>query len=495
MITQAKKNFLDRLIGRSNDKSRYQNPQQVQDPGQTNDFFSQLLGAKTQGVNPSQPAPTQAGSPTAQTTQPQAQSEDPSGATGAGQGAGKYKLFEMFQPQPTRDTESEEMIRRRQRINAFGSGIGAIAGLAGMATGGDAPFTGDIQTPWNMDEIRRLDQDYRGQLENWIGRRFQTDNLNTQMQNRQVEQDINAQNRMDQINQQGANSMQLAQERAQNQLRQLQAKTQAEQIKEMLSMGIDPNSENAYGEYLQKNQQQFSADLDYTKARTNWNNRPYKTSGNSNTGSNDLPYSLKTLQTGKNAMIQELQQQLKAMPNEITNQEERKALMEQIQSLQSYNPGKNELMDMEIAQRGMEIEDQELAGNQQNEQSNDAQGFPYQPNKGLNINADQMGMKQPTQPTQNQTSEPNIEAVQQEAMTKFQAKLDNIDASKKNMVVEGMGQQVMHNLDRLAGDEPDLDLITEMVEEWASTDLFDSPEDAYQLLTVLILEAQRQRQQ
>ena len=128
MITQTKKNFLDRLFGRTNDKSRYSEQEE----------FNPSMPTFGGSLSP-QPASTQAGSPTAQPTQPQPQSEAPSGAAGAGQGASRYKLFELFQPEPTRDTESEEMIRRRARINAFGSGLGAIAGLAGMASGGDAP--------------------------------------------------------------------------------------------------------------------------------------------------------------------------------------------------------------------------------------------------------------------------------------------------------------------------------------------------------------------
>ena len=376
MITQTKKNFLDRLFGRTNDKSRYSEQEE----------FNPSMPTFGGSLSP-QPASTQAGSPTAQPTQPQPQSEAPSGAAGAGQGASRYKLFELFQPEPTRDTESEEMIRRRARINAFGSGLGAIAGLAGMASGGDAPALPDLQTPWNMEEMQRLDQNYRGQVENWVNRRFQVDQANTQLQNREIEQDINAENRMAEINQRGEQARILAEQRAQAALQQLQAKTQAEQIKEMMEMGIDPNSENAYGEYLQKNREKFNTDLNYTKARTNWNNRIASGSGRGAAEGSQLPYSLGILKAGRDAMIQELREQAKkltAQNNPIQNEAQIKMITDRIKQLETYKPGVNQLMDMEIGEMGMN-----LLNPQENSPENQSNidSFPYQPGQGFNFNS------------------------------------------------------------------------------------------------------------
>ena len=57
MITQTKKNFLDRLFGRTNDKSRYSEQEE----------FNPSMPTFGGSLSP-QPASTQAGSPTAQPT-------------------------------------------------------------------------------------------------------------------------------------------------------------------------------------------------------------------------------------------------------------------------------------------------------------------------------------------------------------------------------------------------------------------------------------------
>tara|TARA_R100000388_G_scaffold92311_1_gene75189 strand:- start:310 stop:1218 length:909 start_codon:yes stop_codon:yes gene_type:complete len=238
-----------------------------------------------------------------------------------------------------------------------------------------------------MEEMQRLDQNYRGQVENWVNRRFQVDQANTQLQNREIEQDINAENRMAEINQRGEQARILAEQRAQAALQQLQAKTQAEQIKEMMEMGIDPNSENAYGEYLQKNREKFNTDLNYTKARTNWNNRIASGSGRGAAEGSQLPYSLGILKAGRDAMIQELREQAKkltAQNNPIQNEAQIKMITDRIKQLETYKPGVNQLMDMEIGEMGMN-----LLNPQENSPENQSNidSFPYQPGQGFNFNS------------------------------------------------------------------------------------------------------------
>jgi hypothetical protein len=217
--------------------------------------------------------------------------------------------------------------------------------------------------------MQTLDQDYRGRLQDWTNRRFQVDAVNNQTVNREIDQEIDAENAMARVQLQGENARQLAAQRAQDALNQLMAKSEAEQIKEMESLGINPYSENAYGEYLAKRGQMANAELKYTQARTNWNNRI--ASGSGRAGAGKQTYDLPTLQRGRQTLLSKYDQQIQALNGRLTgNPMTDNAIMEQIKQLQTekkryydYNPGSNELLDQEVMDAAYQMEEDGINDN------------------------------------------------------------------------------------------------------------------------------------
>ena len=312
----------------------------VNQPGFMSGFFP--------GGMPSQPT-----QPTQPQAQPQAQAGQPEQSGTVGAPNSRYRLMEMMEARPERDAEGMATIQKRAKINAIGKGFSALAGLGGMAMGGDAPVITDSVTPWNMNQMQVMDQDYRNRLQDWVNRSFQVEAANNQTLNREVDQQIDSENRMAQIQVQGENNRQLAAQRASDALNQLLTKSEIDQIKEMQKVGVDPNSENAYGEYLQKMSSKFNSDLNYTKARTNWNNRPATGGGRSG---KEFAYPLDVVQKGRDLKVSQLEQQKAEALKTARTPSEKEAVNKRFDSMiddyRKYNPGANELMDMEMAQLG-----------------------------------------------------------------------------------------------------------------------------------------------
>ena len=398
-LTNAKNNFFARMLGKtSKDKSMYPQQEvgisQAPAPGtqpmapqamQGNGFMAQMLpnyvgpGAQR---NPSQPAVPVGSQPT-QTTQPQTQAGQPEQSGTVGAPSSRYRLMEMIEARPERDAEGMATLQKRAKINAIGKGFSALAGLGGMAMGGDAPVITDSVTPWNMNQMQIMDQDYRNRLQDWVNRSFQVEAANNQTLNREVDQQIDAENRMEQIQLQGQNARHLAAQRASDALNQLLTKSEIDQAKEMQKVGVDPNSENAYGEYLQKMATKYNADLSYTKARTNWNNR--MPSG-SKSGKN-FPYSLDVVQKGRDLKVSQLEQQRTEALKTARTPSEKEAVNKRYDSMiddyRNYNPGANELMDMEMAQLG----GAEQGGDQAGQPAAQApMGNQYDPKRGIVTN-------------------------------------------------------------------------------------------------------------
>lgn len=321
-LGNTKNNFFARLMGKtSRDKSVYPQQEVPYQPTQP------------QGA-PSQPAVT-AGSQPTQPSLPQTQAGQPNQQSGtAGAPNSRYRLMQMIEPKPERDQEGMDVIQRRAKINAIGQGFSALAGLGGIAMGGDAPAQADIVTPFNMQQIQVMDADYRNRLQDWVNRSFQVEAANNQTLNREIDQTIDAEN-----------ARQLAEQRAQAALQQLQAKSQVEQIQAMEAMGIDPNDPQAYEKYLNAQRQKFTTDLNYTKARTNWNNRT--PSSGSSTKRTFTPEELAQYQKNRDAAIAAEQAKLEGL-NPYKDAEKIKAINERIKQLQTVNPGANELTDMEM---------------------------------------------------------------------------------------------------------------------------------------------------
>lgn len=332
-LGNTKNNFFARLMGKtSRDKSVYPQQEVPYQPTQP------------QGA-PSQPAVT-AGSQPTQPSLPQTQAGQPNQQSGtAGAPNSRYRLMQMIEPKPERDQEGMDVIQRRAKINAIGQGFSALAGLGGIAMGGDAPAQADIVTPFNMQQIQVMDADYRNRLQDWINRSFQVEAANNQTLNREVDQTIDAENAMERVKLQGENARQLAEQRAQAALQQLQAKTQVEQMQAMEEMGISPNDPKAYEKYLNAQRQKFNTDLNYTKARTNWNNRT--PSSGSNTKRTFTPEELAQYQKSRDAAIAAEQAKLEGL-NPYRDAEKIKLINERIKQLQTVNPGANELTDMEM---------------------------------------------------------------------------------------------------------------------------------------------------
>ena len=349
-VTNIKSNVISRLLGKTNDHNVM--------PAEQEYFKGMQQTPQYQGQGmPMQQAPQQ---------MPQGQPQAPAQPQ---QGGSRYNLMQMMEPTPTRDMEGEELIKRRAKMNAIGRGLSSLAGLGGMAMGGDAPAIQDLQTPWNMNQLATMDLDYRNRMQDWTGRKFQVDQLNNQTLNREIDQNIDAENRMDQIKLQGENALNTVEARLKADMDKFNAKTYEEKAKEMRDMGIDINSPNAYEQLLQKNKATYTAELNKTKAQTNWNNRLSSASGS---GKQPQTFDLQTLQAGRNARIAQLKQE---RAQEIAAANGNYQLIPQInkkyddleKDMLEYKPGVNQLLDMEVMQWGTP---QEQQNNSINESTN-----------------------------------------------------------------------------------------------------------------------------
>lgn len=400
-ITNAKNNFFTRLFGspveRSKSKFAQQEEQFMQLFNNTPGTPAGASGAAPSGFVP-EFLPNYVGSPTVPTEQkqppitsnPVTSPEPVPNAIKGAEPTSRYKLYEMLQAEPTRDTASEDIIKRRAKMNAISKGLSGLAGLAGVGMGGDAPFVPDGVTPFNMEQIQMLDSDYRNRLQGWIDRSFQVDQANTGVVNREIDQQIDAENANNLENLRTENDAMLADQKAQYALQLLQSKNQEEQWKEMESLGINPQSKDAYAQYLNAQKRRFNSELGYTNSKTNWNNRTTGRGGTA-TDQDGNKYPMDTLTTGRNAMIADLEAQLKQFdPMDFRNQSQIKFLQDQISELKKYNPGKNPLIDSEIAKRGYAIEDEEYGRSRggasgQSAQQPTREMIPYLPGTGLTV--------------------------------------------------------------------------------------------------------------
>lgn len=272
-------------------------------------------------------------------------------------------------------------------MNAIGKGFSALAGLGGMAMGGDAPAIQDGQTPWNMQQLQTMDIDYRNRLQDWTDKKFRVDASNNDLLNREIDQDISAQNARDLENLRTDNDMMLAEQKANYALQQLQAKSQQEQRKEMESLGIDPSDPKAYEKYLQLQRQAFNTDQGYIKARTNWNNRVGSGTSNSRYSGGQQKYDNQTLIKGRNAMMEQLKAE-KAEALKNADPLDRDAIIKQydgmIEDARKYKPGVNPLIDDEMMKMGIQVDEGPgLAGNNADKAPDNQRVVQFDQNRGF----------------------------------------------------------------------------------------------------------------
>ena len=118
MVSDVKDSFITRLFGKPSDKvrQRYLEPEfepsglDFSNPNPTlldafkgNQSLNALMGL--QGLQLEE-TPVQ---------QPQQQRQS------------RYQLYQLLQPEPTRDTASEDIIRKRAKVNAIGKGISCLS--------------------------------------------------------------------------------------------------------------------------------------------------------------------------------------------------------------------------------------------------------------------------------------------------------------------------------------------------------------------------------
>jgi len=239
-----------------------------------------------------------------------------------------------------------------------------------------------------------LDQDYRGRLEDWINRGFQVDQANTGLINREVEQGINAENRMDQIALQGQNTKEAIELRLKADMDKFNAKTYEEQAQEYRKLGLDINDPEAYGKLLQLRQRQVEAELRNLDARSNWNNRLASSSRGSGSPDNEFDFDLLT--KGRNRRAEQLKVQRQAELNELATVKdpmEKRAMKEAInkkydsleEENRKYKPGANPLTDREIMEYGqMPDDEQPMIGGMPQQQ----RAMNFDQNRGMFTNVD-----------------------------------------------------------------------------------------------------------
>lgn len=309
--------------------------------------------------NPSQPAinvgsqPTQTNqSQTRSGSQPQPGTIDTEGDFWSQIGATpRYQRMQMNQEMPTPDAELSEKMKRRAKWNLIGKGLSSLAQLGGVAAGGDAVRLDDNVTPWIQNQLLTADDDYRRRMQDWVNKGFQVDLYNNEIANKERSEDYDTKVRADQAAQKAEYDRVLANQKAQADLNKLQTQSKIKQFEEMQKVGVDPNSPDAYGQYLKKMQENYINDQNYTKARTNWNNR---LAGGKSSSSSKRVFSdqeLSAYQRGRDAMIAEERAKLKNIDQDLDS-EGYKAVLNRIKTLESVNPGSNELIDREILMRG-----------------------------------------------------------------------------------------------------------------------------------------------
>jgi len=254
-------------------------------------------------------------------------------------------LMDYVNPKPQPDTASEEVLKRRSKWNTLGRLIGSLGQLGGMASGGDAVGIVDNVSPFITGRLLELDDTYRNDLSNWANRAFQMDMHNNRLQNeeRQAQRDNQFQEQRMDIQHQNAKA--IAEQRAQDALKALQAKNSEAQAKEMRQVGVDPSAKDAMPKYLQAMRRKFENDLAYK-------NRMGRGSGKDK----DVPDSdfVEVVRVGREKKLAELNNQLRELSSEtVPDQNQVKALQDRIDDLRNLKVKKDNQVALDLYEEEM----------------------------------------------------------------------------------------------------------------------------------------------
>lgn len=335
------------------------------------------------------------------TNQPIIQSQTQAGVdTSGGSAPGiRPRLLQTINPEPVREVMEEDRLKKLAKVNALGTALGSLGQLAGVASGGDAVHIENSMSPFVMNKMAYLDDDYRNQLQQHTNRAFAMDRFNIDQQNQDIQDGNNNEFRKEQIQLQGQKEMEVAKHRAQLELDQFNRKTDAEKAAEMRAIGIDPRDAKAMDKYIARTNQKYGIDTGYRKSLTaeNYANANKTAAGDKSKENFDLD----TMKRGVNTIVSDLRNQLGAVKN--LPFAEREAAAKRINDEitfweRQYNPKTNELLNDRVL---------DAAGGEQPSETSGGFGEPYTPGKGL-------AMNQPTQQAQPAQGKPSTERSREE---------------------------------------------------------------------------------
>jgi len=333
----------------------------------------QAYAAKRFPFSPPASATTEA------TSLPIPQSQTQAGVdTSGGSAPGiRPRLLQTLNPEPVRDVMEEDRLKNLAKVNALGTALGSLGQLAGVASGGDAVYIENSMSPFVMNKMAYLDDDYRNQLQQHTNKAFAMDRFNIDQQNQDI-QDVNDNEfRKEQIQFQGQKEKEVAEYRAKLELDQFNRKTQAEKEAEMRAIGIDPRDPKAMDSYIARTNQKYGIDSGYRKSLTAEN---YANANKTTTGANAKEdYDLDTMKKGVNKIVTDLRKELAGVNNLPFTEREAatKRINDEIAFWErQYNPKTNELLNDRVL---------DAAGGEQPAQSSGSFGQPYTPGQGFSM--------------------------------------------------------------------------------------------------------------
>jgi hypothetical protein len=440
---------------------------------------TKTYGERRFPFNPtSQPAQSGMGQFSTNQNQPQTQ-------PGASYGAAdtqKPKLMQVLQPEPTRDIQGEDNIKRRAKINALGRLFGSLGQLGGMASGGDAVRLEDNSTPWLKNQSMVMDNDFRNQLNQYYNRLFQTDMSNNQLENQwamrdqdrgfQKELRADDQNfrreeraedkdfRREERNEAQDFQTQMQDRQFAQQMKQLGVRNQQDFDKMMMGVGVNPRDPNAMKQFLDKMAQQYDNQNDYTQAKANWNNR-LSTSGNK-TGATDYnindPEFQSAFRRGRDLQLTRLRNQYnKLISSQPEFGEDTKLrdkdlefVISQIKQLETLKPEVNNPLVFDLYEEGLNL-------------------GPEGVDKSIGPPREEQAIPGISTGAQQGTNRPS-------SLPKFNP---DITPEQRQQSINTTIDTVRANKSKILSENPDWQLIGRLIEQSMANGLFDNEEEAF----------------